>query len=143
MKQDWPSFRKAVYLGLLITSLDVILLVSGFWPQDWTFLLFLASGPLLLVGSLLVGLIYLLLSRLPRSPSLPANWDMLPLEAQLDFSEKRLGEQDRRVSLWLLRFLRQRGVFNEHSAQREVKRAGAGQASEPGDSPDRPSIAAR
>jgi hypothetical protein len=143
MKPDWPSFRKAVVLGALITCLDGILLVSGFWPQDWTLLLFLATGPLLLVGFLLVGLLYVFLPRLPRSPALPANWDTLPLEAQLDFSEKRLGEEDRSVSLWLLRFLRRRGVFNQHNTQREVMGASVGQASEPGDSPDEPPIAAR
>lgn len=143
MKPDWPSFRKAVLLGVLITGLDVSLLVSGFWPQDPALLLFLAAGPLLLVGSLLVGLLYILLPRLPRSPSLPANWDTLPLEAQLDFAEQRLREQDRRVSLWLLRLLRQIGVFKKHRTQRAVKGAGAGQVSEPGGSPDEPPIAAR
>ena len=126
MKPDWPSFRKAVLLGVLITGLDVSLLVSGFWPQDPALLLFLAAGPLLLVGSLLVGLLYILLPRLPHAPSLPANWDTLPLEAQLDFAEQRFREQDRRVSLWLLRLLRQIGVFKKHRIQRAVKGAGAG-----------------
>lgn len=124
MKPDWPSFRKAVLLGVLITCLDVSLLISGFWPQDPALLLFLAAGPLLLVGSLLVGLLFVLLPRLPHPPALPANWDTLPLEAQLDFSEQRLREQDRRVSLWLLRFLRQRGVFKERRAETSSKGSG-------------------
>ena len=102
MKYDWPLVRKILFVGFLLTGLDVFLVVSGLWREGGELWLVIVIGPFLLVCSCLMIFAYLLIARHGTS-YLPEDWDELSFEEKHDFAEKRAIEQHKRLTLWLLR----------------------------------------
>lgn len=108
MRSDLLSMRKMLltmlFWGLVLTAVDILLVVSGWWTDFLEIWFLLVLGPLLLLVAPL-GLITLRLS-----PSrLPAEWEHWSREEKQDFGIKRAieasfqGNKGAKVNLWVMR----------------------------------------
>lgn len=104
MQFDRKMLLKLLFWGLLLTVLDVLLVVSGWWTDFLEVWFLFAIGPLFLIGALL-GIVVLRFS-----PShLPEGWENWSPEEKQDFGIKqaieasRQGNKGAKVNLWLMR----------------------------------------
>lgn len=109
MKYDWPSMRKAFFIGLLMTGAGIFLAMFTGWNEAT--ILFLVIGPILLISFLVLALFSGWMARSGAS-RLPEGWDQLSPEAKRDVAIKRAREESNKgnigatVSLQLMRLHR-------------------------------------
>ena len=123
MKYDWPSIRKAFFIGLLLTGAGIFLAIySGLNEAT---LICVVVGPFLLFCCLVLALFSGWMARSGAS-RLPEGWDTLSSEAKHDYARKRAieesnkGNMGTKVSLWLMRLNgAHRGHVEESSAERD------------------------
>ncbi len=109
MKYDWPSMRKAFFIGLLMTGAGIFLAMFTGWNEAT--ILCLVIGPILLISFLVLALFSGWMARVGTS-RLPEGWDHLSPEAKHDVAIQRAKEESNkgnmgaRVSLRLMRLHR-------------------------------------
>ena len=112
MKYDWPSIRKAFFIGLLLTGAGIFLAMYTGWNEAT--LICLVVGSFLLFCCLVLVLFSGWTTRSGAS-RLPDDWDTLTSEAKHDYARTKAAEESdqgnvgARLSLWLMRLnVRQR-----------------------------------
>lgn len=104
MQFDRKMMLTLLFWGLLLTTVDVLLVVSGWWTDFLEVWFILVLGPLFLI----VALLAIFVSRLNPS-HLPEGWENWSREEKDDFGIKRVIEASRqgnkgaKVNLWLMR----------------------------------------
>lgn len=101
MKYHWSLIHRGFFVGLLLTGGGIFLTFYIGWDEA-TFM-YLGLGSFFLLCSVVLAFAYLLLARRGTS-HLPEGWDELSLEEKHDFAERRAIEQNKRLTLWLLRW---------------------------------------